>query len=357
VIGATRTVVSGRLSRLVGDEVARFEQEAGEYLAVAAPVSVASATLGLDLILADVGVGPGDEVVVPGYCWMTVPGAIARRGANIAVSNVDQALHSSSSAIAEALTGRTKAVVVVHMRGVPASDTAEIVRDCRARGIVVIEDCAQAWGARLDDRHVGTLGDYAFYSLQQYKSIAVGEGGLVHVRDAARARRVRWSAGDLAVEGHEAVWPGNARLTEVQAALARAQLRAFPRTLARLRAIAHAMATGIAVSSRAGSVHAPPANALASGISVPVWFPSHTAAAHAHAALAGHRIRAFLPSAQGDRHTVRGWPRTGGVEQLTSDPVAGLDRCVDIPVPLVGRGRAHRFVRRLQSAAERWDHP
>lgn len=201
------------------DLVAAFARRSG----VEHGVAVGNATLGLFAALRGLGVGPGDEVIVPAYTFVATATAVLLAGATPVIVDVDAAdLHLSAPAVEAALTPRTAAIVPVHLAGSPA-DMDPLNALAARHGLAVVEDAAQAHGAAYRDRPVGGLGDAGVYSFQSSKAMTAGEGGLIVCR-AGEVHEAVWSlcnvgrALDGAWYGHpRAGW--NLRLTEIQAAL------------------------------------------------------------------------------------------------------------------------------------------
>jgi perosamine synthetase len=190
------------------------------------PCSSGSAAVHLGLIAA--GIGPGDEVIVtPNTDTGSVLG-ILEEGAVPIFCDPDFTLQPTAEGVAARITPRTRAVVVVHLAGYPAP-VDEIVALCQGKGIPVVEDCAQSWGARLHGQLVGTFGVAGCYSTNDFKHISTGEGGFVALRDADLYRRVS-NYSDKYYDrlfdrtqnkAHHGV---NYRMTELQGAVALAQL-------------------------------------------------------------------------------------------------------------------------------------
>ena len=214
-----------------GPEVAAFERELAAWLGVEAVAAVASGSAALELALRALGVGPGDEVVIPTYVCDALHHAVRRTGAAPVLADADPATLSVSATDARArLTPRTRAIVVPHAFGLAADP-----EPFRALGVPLVEDCAQTLGARVGGRAVGTLGTLAVCSFSATKLLTTGEGGAV-AGPAALVERVRDAReyderADLAPRG-------NAKLTDLAAALGRSQLARLDAFLARRRAIA-----------------------------------------------------------------------------------------------------------------------
>lgn len=234
-----RVLRSGKVNYWTGEEGRLFEQEFAEYLGVRHAVFVANGTLALELGLEALELSPGSEVITTPRTYIATASAIVRSGLRPVFADVDpDSGNLTAESIEAAITTSTSAVVVVHIGGWPA-DMPAIREVCDRRGLRLIEDCAQAHGAMIGDRQVGTFGDIATWSFCQDKIITTGgEGGMVATDDEALWRRV-WSYKDIG-RSYEAVFerdhpPGfrwihdsigtNARGTEMQAAIGRLQYR------------------------------------------------------------------------------------------------------------------------------------
>ncbi|WP_028925030.1 DegT/DnrJ/EryC1/StrS family aminotransferase [Pseudonocardia acaciae] len=253
-------LLSGRVNYWTGEHGRLFEAEFARWAGARHGVAVGNGTLALELALAALGIGPGDDVVVPAATFIATASAVAARGATPVVADVSLGHRCLTPASIEAaLTPRTRAVVVVHLAGYPV-DMPPIVRLARAHGLRVVEDCAQAHGARRHGRMVGTDGDIAAWSFCQDKIITTaGEGGAVTTDDEDLWRRV-WEAKDHG-KSHAEVFAGtrspgfrwvhdsfgtNARMTEIQAVVGRNQLRKVDGWLAARRAHADALREALA---------------------------------------------------------------------------------------------------------------
>lgn len=233
---------SGRLSQASGSAVAEFESALARYHEVEHAIALCSGTSAVELALAAIDIGPGDEVIVPSHTFVASASPILARGARPVFADIDGATFCLSPASVEAaLTERTRAIVAVHLNGHPA-DMSALLGLGRRHGIPVIEDTAQAIGARCGGRVAGTLGLAGCFSFWEDKIITTaGEGGAVLTDDesvAARVRRFRHHGEDR-LEG-TTLWAshvlgGNHRLTAVQAAVGRSQLRRLDSMLAARR--------------------------------------------------------------------------------------------------------------------------
>ena len=211
---------------ILGREVAFFEEEFAAYCGVAGCVGVNSGTDALHLALRACGVGLGDEVITVAHTAVATVAAIRMTGATPVLVDIDPLHYTMSPArLAEAITPATKAVIPVHLYGQPADMDAILAV---AREQFVIEDCAQAHGARYKGRPVGSFGDLACYSFYPTKNLgALGDGGAVTGNDLALLDRVRllreygWTPQERYVSHVEGV---NSRLDELQAAILRVRL-------------------------------------------------------------------------------------------------------------------------------------
>lgn len=174
-----------------GSPVERYERAfAGRIGPDARASSFWKGRVALSAILEAMGIGPGDDVLLPGYTCVVVPNAVAFRGARPIYADVREGTFDLDPASVRArLTGRTRAIVVQHTYGIPG-DASETILLARERGIAVIEDSAHALGLRPDGTPFGALGDAAFFSSQWSKPYSTGLGGMAVTRDAALAARI-----------------------------------------------------------------------------------------------------------------------------------------------------------------------
>lgn len=225
---------------VLGQEVAAFEREFGDYLGCAHAVGVNSGTDALQLALRGLGIGAGDEVVTVSHTAIATIAAIELAGAVPVLADIDPVHYTlDPQALEAAITPRTRAVVVVHLYG-QAADMEAILAIARRHGLKVVEDCAQATGARHGGKRLGTLGDVGCFSFYPTKNLgAVGDGGAVVTDDPALADRLR-SLREYGWRGDRLSHvPGlNSRLDEMQAAILRAKLPFLDAGNARRNAIA-----------------------------------------------------------------------------------------------------------------------
>lgn len=211
-----------------GQWVKRACEMMKEYTGLPYVVACTSGTASIHLGLIAAGVGPGDEVILTPNTDSGSAIGIIEEGAVPVFCDCEWSLQPSARTVADRITGRTRAVVVIHLAGHPAP-VDQIVELCRPRGIVVIEDCAQSWGARLHGRRVGTSSTAGCYSINDFKHISTGEGGFVALSDPELYRRVHNYADKyydrfFKMELLQAHHGMNYRMTELQGAVACAQL-------------------------------------------------------------------------------------------------------------------------------------
>lgn len=239
---AMRVLRSGRVNYWTGDEGRRFEKEFAAFAGCDHAVAMASGSAALECALKALGVGPGDEVVTASRTFIASASCAVMLGAQPVIADVDrESQNLTAESIRCVLTPRTKAVVAVHLAGWPCEMDA-ILALARERGIKVVEDCAQATGAAYKGSPVGSLGDAAAFSFCQDKIMTTaGEGGMV-TTNSAELWKSMWSLKDHG-KNYDAVYhrghaPGfrwlhesfgtNWRMTEVQSAIGRIQLKKVP---------------------------------------------------------------------------------------------------------------------------------
>jgi dTDP-4-amino-4,6-dideoxygalactose transaminase len=224
-----------------GPHATAFEREFEAFLGEGAHcVSVSSCAAALHLAYTAAGVGPGDEVVLPAQTHVATANTAEWVGATSVFVDCDPATGNvTAEAVEAAITPRTKAIAVVHFVGIPC-DMPSIAEVARARGLALVEDCALAVGARVGGRHVGLWGDYGCFSFYPVKHLTTAEGGMLVTRTAEEAERVgRMRAHGVERAGlpkgyYELGSPGlNYRISELQAALGRSQLRRVEEILER----------------------------------------------------------------------------------------------------------------------------
>jgi dTDP-4-amino-4,6-dideoxygalactose transaminase len=212
---------------VLGDEVAAFEREFAEYGGAKHGIAVNSGTSALHLAMLAAGIGPGDEVITVPNTFVATVAAVRYTGARAVYVDIDPARFTMDPARVEAAIGpRTKAILPVHLYGQPA-DMDPILEIARRRGLLVVEDAAQAHGARYQGRPVGSLGDLACFSFYPGKNLgAYGEGGIVLTSNDEYAKKIRmlrdWGAEK---KYHHLLAGYNYRMEGMQGAILRVKLR------------------------------------------------------------------------------------------------------------------------------------
>ncbi len=212
---------------VLGAEVAAFEQEFAAYCGAAECIALNSGTSALHLALLAAGVGPGDEVITVPFTFVASVAAVIYAGARPVLVDIDpRSFNMDPAAIEAAITPRTRAILPVHLYGQPA-DMDPIMEVARRHGLVVIEDAAQAHGAKYKGRTVGSIGDIACFSFYPAKNLgAYGEGGAVTTSNLEYARTIR-SLRDWGQDGkyHHVLRGYNYRMEGFQGAILRVKLR------------------------------------------------------------------------------------------------------------------------------------
>lgn len=219
-----RVLRSGMVAQ--GPEVAAFEKEFSEHFVPGRPsVAVNSGTAGLHLGLLAAGVGAGDEVIVPSFTFAATGNSVALTGGTPVFVDIEpETFTLDPAAVAAAITPRTKGILPVHLYGHPAR-MRELEALAAERGVALYEDAAQAHGAALDGRPVGSFGDFAMFSLYPTKNMTSGEGGMVTTATDEIARQVKLLRNQGMERQYENEVIGfNARMTDIHAAIGRVQL-------------------------------------------------------------------------------------------------------------------------------------
>ena len=252
-LNAVRQVLEARSPfRYYGPDVQgyarRFEQACQERLGRRYAIAVNSGTAALSISLAAFGIGPGDEVLLPGYLWPSCVSAIVRAGAVPKLVDIDDTFNLCPASLDAAVTAHSRAVMVIHMNGGPPR-LDEVIEVARRHGLHVIEDVSQANGGSYRGRQLGGFGDVATFSFQLNKTITAGEGGLIVSDDDRVARRAaaahdigfpRNDAGRLVTDDPDAqMWGFGSRMSELGAAVLFAQEQKIESIVARMRAVAH----------------------------------------------------------------------------------------------------------------------
>ena len=240
-----------------GAFIGEFEERFAGFCGARHGVAVANGTVALHLALVALGVGPGDEVLVPSLTFVATANAVRYCGAVPVFADADPETWQLATADLEArVTSRTRAILPVHLYGHPC-DMAPILDIARRRGLGVIEDAAEAHGAEYRGRRVGTFGAVGCFSFYGNKVITTGEGGMCVTDDAALAARLRLLR-DHGMDSKRLYWHEvvgfNYRMTNLQAAVGVAQVKRLAEFVARKRAIAGWYAEALAPLARRGRI-------------------------------------------------------------------------------------------------------
>ncbi len=221
-------------------ETENFEKEFASFLGVPHAVAVSSGTGALHVALSALGVGPGQEVIIPAYMWVSVIAAVVNHGAIPVLADIDETFGLNPAAVEKQITPRTAGIIVVHMSGAPAN-IKEVRKIANAHQLFLMEDCAQCCGGRVEGQPVGTFGDMGVFSFQLNKNMTAGEGGCVVTHDERLWQRAvaaqdlgypRDSEGRLIQNDPSLrLWGRGYRMDEMRAAVLRVQLRKLPRII------------------------------------------------------------------------------------------------------------------------------
>jgi dTDP-4-amino-4,6-dideoxygalactose transaminase len=214
-------------SFILGPNVQGFEKEAAEYLGVKHAIGVASGTDALHLALLADGIGEGDEVITSAFTFIATAEAICYVGAKPIFVDIDpKTFNITAATIEAAITPKTKAVMPVHLFGQPV-DMVAIKTVCAKHNLKIVEDCAQSFGASIDGKQTGSIGDSAGFSFFPSKNLgAFGDGGLVTTNSDATAAKVKQLRNHgSSVRYYHDVIGFNSRLDDMQAVVLRAKLK------------------------------------------------------------------------------------------------------------------------------------
>ena len=229
-------------------EVSAFESEFAAFLGISHVLAVNSGTSALHVALAALGVGPGQEVILPAYLWVSVAAAVVNLGAIPVLADIDDTFCLNPQDVLRRITPRTTGIVAVHMSGAQA-DVPALSRIARERGLFLLEDCAQCAGGSIGGKKTGTFGDLGVFSFQINKNMTCGEGGAVVSNDSRLYQRafachdtgfMRDEKGRELFENPDLfLWGRGCRLDELRGAILRVQLSKLPRILDRMRGSKH----------------------------------------------------------------------------------------------------------------------
>ncbi|MGD0128730.1 MAG: DegT/DnrJ/EryC1/StrS family aminotransferase [Terriglobia bacterium] len=222
-------------------EVEAFEAEFAKVLGVTHAIAVSSGTGALHTALSALGAGPGQEVIVPAYMWVSVLAAVVNHGAIPVLADIDETFCLDPVDLEKRITPHTKGIIMVHMSGAPGNVMA-VEGIAKKHGLWLLEDCAQCNGGSVGGQRVGTFGDMAVFSFQMNKNMSSGEGGCIATNNTRLSQRA-FACHDLGYARDESgrlifndpdlmLWGKGYRLDEIRAAVLRVQLRKLPRIVA-----------------------------------------------------------------------------------------------------------------------------
>jgi perosamine synthetase len=225
-----------------GEFIERFERSFADYIGSPSASTVANGTVAIHLALMAAGIGPGDEVIVPSFTYVASVNPIVQIGAKpVFVDSLADTLQIDPQDVARKITPQTKAIMAVHLYGLPC-DMDPLVELCHQHQLLLIEDCAEAFGTYYQGQHVGTFGDIATFSFFGNKTITTGEGGMVvsnHPQMIERANHLKNQGVSKSVEYWHDVVAYNYRMTNICAAIGVAQLERADEIIAKKRQIAN----------------------------------------------------------------------------------------------------------------------
>jgi len=224
-------------------EARKLETALAQFLGAEHVVATSSGTASLQVALAAMGVGPGQQIIVPAYQWVSVVAAVVNQGAIPVLADIDETFCIDPLKLQKLVTPKTTGIIVVHMSGAPAN-IKELSRVAKDQNLFLLEDCAQCAGGSVDGRKVGTFGDIAAFSFQMNKNMTAGEGGAVATHDLRLYRRAmachdvgfaRDEDGRMILNDSDLwLWGKGCRLDEFRASILRVQLRKMPATIQRM---------------------------------------------------------------------------------------------------------------------------
>lgn len=232
-----------------GTFIQRFEEAFAKYIGMPHATTVCNGTVALHLAMVALGLKAGDEVIVPTLTYVASVNTVLQTGASVVYADsLPDSWNVDPADIARKITSRTKAVMAVHLYGQPC-DMDALTALCREHKLLLIEDCAEAFGTLYKGRHVGTFGDAATFSFFGNKTVTTGEGGMVVMRTAEmheRAAHLKNQGVSKTREYWHDVLAYNYRMTNIQAAIGLAQLEQAGEIIRRKRQIAQWYREGLA---------------------------------------------------------------------------------------------------------------
>lgn len=232
---------------ILGPNVTAFEQEAADYLGVKHAIGVANGTDALHLALLAAGIGEGDEVITSAFTFIATAEAISYVGANVVFADIDnKTFNLDVERVAAAVTNKTKAILAVHLFGQPA-DMPQLKALCEQHNIALIEDCAQAFGANIANKQIGSFGLVGCFSFFPSKNLSCyGDGGLIVTDDEQIAQTIKMLRNHGSQQRNQYLRIGyNSRLDEIQAVILRVKLKYINHYNQQRRRIAQGYSNGL----------------------------------------------------------------------------------------------------------------
>ncbi len=245
---AVRVIKSRSLFRYYGidlqGEVDAFEREFADFIGVKHAQAVSSGAGALQVALSALGVGPGQEVIVPAYMWVAVIAAVVNLGAIPILADIDDSFTLDPADVESKITDRTTGLIAVHMSGAPANAPA-LLEVARRHKLFLLEDCAQCAGGSIHRKKVGSFGNMGIFSFQMNKNMSSGEGGCIVTNDTRLYQRAvaaqdngyaRDETGRAIYDNLDlCLWGRGCRLDEIRGAILRVQLKKLPRIISHMR--------------------------------------------------------------------------------------------------------------------------
>ena len=248
VEAVSRVLRSRSLFRYYGidmqGEVDAFEKEFAEFIGVKYALAVTSGSAALQTALSALGVGPGQEVIVPAYMWVAVIAAVVNLGAIPVLADINETFTLDPAEVERRISQRTTGIIAVHMSGAPA-DAPALLEIARKHRLFLLEDCAQCAGGSIRGKRVGSFGDMGIFSFQMNKNMSSGEGGAVVTNDTRLYQRAaaahdngyaRDNSGRAIYDNLDlCLWGRGCRLDEMRGAVLRVQLKKLPSIITHMR--------------------------------------------------------------------------------------------------------------------------
>lgn len=281
---ARRAIESRSLFRFYGHDLQhyadRLEEAYRARLGRAHALAVGSGTAALSIAMGMLDVGPGDEVLLPGYFWVSCASAVVRAGAIPRLVDIDDTFSMDPADLERTIGGRSKAILMVHMSGA-TGELDRILDIARRAGVPVIEDVAQANGGSHRGQPLGSFGDVAIFSFQYNKAITAGEGGLVTCDDLALQRRAvalhdlgypRADTGGLDMgDPATQLWGIGSRMGELAAGVVLAQERKLDALVSQMRRLKHRIEDGLSSITDLRLRRAPDPAGGNGSFTIPIW--------------------------------------------------------------------------------------